>query len=141
MVGPWMPPSPNAFDRGRHHSCCMDTLLSECIRPWTLSCPPPGCFLVRLHQTMDVIMVGPWIIWAKDALDHGRDYAQPTTPPPNPPWMLSSCQNASDHGRHQGWAMDALGSERIKPWTSSVGPWMLCAQNALVDHACIMVGP
>ena len=34
------------------------------------------------------------------------------------PWMLSS-QNGLDHGRHHGWAKDALFSERIRPRTSS----------------------
>ena len=54
------------------------------------------------------------------------------------------------HGRHHGWAMDALFSERVTPWKSSwfghgcsllrahstmdvimAGPWMLSPQNGL----------
>ena len=34
------------------------------------------------------------------------------------PWMLSS-QSGLDHGRFHDLAMDALFSERIRPWTSS----------------------
>ena len=41
---------------------------------------------------MDVIMVGPWML---------------------------CFQNGLDDARHHGWAMDALFSERIRPWTSS----------------------
>ena len=41
---------------------------------------------------MDVIMVGPW---------------------------MPSSQIGLDHGRHHGWAMDALLSGRIREWTSS----------------------
>ena len=34
------------------------------------------------------------------------------------PWMLSS-QDGLENGRHHGWAMEALFSDRIRPWTSS----------------------
>ena len=33
-------------------------------------------------------------------------------------WVLSS-QNRLDHGHRHAWAMDALVSERTRPWTSS----------------------
>ena len=64
------------------------------------------------HSTMDVIMVGAWMLSYQNAVDHP------------PQWMLSR-QNASGHGRYHGWALYALcyKQERIKPWTSSwLGP-------------------
>ena len=51
-----------------------------------------GCSLLRTDFTMNVITLGPW--------------------------MLSS-QNRLEHGDHHVWDMDALFSERNKPWTSS----------------------
>ena len=81
-----------AADHGRYHGWAMDALLSDCSRPLTLSWLGHGCSLVRLQQTMDVIMVGPWMLF---------------------------CQTASGHGRYHGWAVYALCSERIRPWTLS----------------------
>ena len=48
------------------------------------------------------------------------------------PWMLSS-ESTFDDRRQYGWGMDALFSERIRPWYTMVGPWMLSCENAL-DH-------
>ena len=81
MVGPWMLPSQNGLDHGRHHGWAMDALFPERIRPWMSSWLGHGCSLLRPDKTMDVVMVGPW--------------------------MLSS-QNGLDHGRRHGWAMDVL---------------------------------
>ena len=73
-----------------NHGWPMDAPFSERIRPWTSSWLLHGCSFVRMRQTMDVIVSPTWVI---------------------------SCQVASDHGRYHGWAMDNLGSGRIRPWT------------------------
>ena len=87
MVGPWMLFSQNRSHHGCHHGWGIDGLCSDLIRPWTHG-RHHGCSLLRTDETMDVIVVGPW--------------------------MLSS-QNGSDHGRHHAWAMDVLLSERNRP--------------------------
>ena len=61
MVGPWQ--CRKHVDHGRHHAWAMDALFSS------------------EQKTMDVIMLGPWILFS---------------------------QNGLDYGRHHGWAMDAL---------------------------------
>ena len=83
MVGPRMLMfcAQNALDHGRDHATHLYALLSDCSRPWTLSCLGHGCFLVRLHPAMDVIMVGMCMLCA---------------------------QNALDHGQYHGWSLDAL---------------------------------
>ena len=67
-------------------------------------------------------------------------------------FFVECIQNILEHGRHHGWAIDALNSERIRPWTSSwsgrgcselrtdrtidvimVGPWTHWTENEL-DH-------
>ena len=86
MAGPWMLSSQNGRDYGRHR-WAMDALFSErkgehahhrgCaffserIRPWTSSWLVHGCSLLRANQTMDVIMVGPWMLSSQSGLDHG----------------------------------------------------------------------
>ena len=61
MVGPR--PCRKHVDHGRHHAWAMDALFSsEQSRPWTSSCLGHGYSLPRTDQTMDVIMVGPWML-------------------------------------------------------------------------------
>ena len=131
MVGPWMLSSQYAVYHGRHHGWCMDALFSERSRPpaWMLFCQRAsdhgryhglghGCSVLRTDYTMDVIMIGLWMLCAQNALDHGRHHC--------PPWMLS-CQIAAGHGRYHDWAMDALLSECLRPWTVSWFGWALYA--------------
>ena len=85
----------NASSHGHYLAWAMDALCSKCIRP-------PGLSLVRLHQTMDVIMVGPW-------LDHGCSAAMDVIIAPH------GCSLV-----HLLKTMDVI----------MVGPWMLWPQNA-----------
>ena len=142
---PWMQVCHKASNHGHYHGWSVDALCSECMRPWTLSCRPPGCSLVRLHQTMEVILVVPRTQYSMDVtiaqppgcslvrlqqtmdvmmVGHSLLCAQNAiyhghyhAPPPPPAWMLL-CLNASDHGRYHVRAMDVLGSEDFGPWTS-----------------------
>ena len=77
---------------------------------------------------MDVTMVEPWMLCAQIALDHNGPYyaSHPPAPTPHPPWS----QNASDDRRHHGWVVDALGSERIRPWVSS---WLALLRTHQTD--------
>ena len=78
-----------------------------------------GCSVLTAHSTMDIIVVGPWMLFSQKGVDHA--------------------------GRH-GWAADALCVQRIPPWTHGwagcsvptahdimdviiVGPWMLSSQK------------
>ena len=65
----------------------IDALLPRRIRPWASSWLGHGCSLLRTDFAMGVIMFGPYR-------------------------MLFS--NRLDHGRHDGWAVDALFSERTR---------------------------
>ena len=90
----------------------------------------PGCFLVRLHQTMDVIMVGPWMLCAEDALGHGVIIA------PHLDTLLSDCIRIRPwtiswlghgcSGLRMRWTMviivDAMCSKCIAPWTLPLPP-------------------
>ena len=104
MVGSWMLSSRNTSDHGRYHGCFRDALLSE---RWTSSWLGHGCSVLRMHQAIAAITVGPWMLASQNALDHGRDH---------------------------GWAMDALFLERIRAWTIS---WLVhgCSRvTTAVDH-------
>ena len=118
----------------------MDAGLSQSIKPWTLSWLERGCSVLRMHETMDVIMPPTWMLScqiasdhgshpgrAQNAIQHGR-YHCPT------PRMLP-CQIAADHGRYDGWALIALCSECNIPWTLSCPPPTPC-MDALVSE-CI----
>ena len=140
----------------------MDAGLSESIKPWTLSWLERGCSVLRMHETMDVIMPPTWMLSCQIASDHGShpgraqnaiQHGRYHCPPPR----MLPCQIAADHGRYDGWALIALCSECNIPWTLSCpppphplhgcscvrmhqtmdvimfGPWMFWAQNTL-DH-------
>ena len=75
---------------------------------------------------MDIIMVGPWMLFSQNGLNHGHHHGWVMDALFSgrindktmhgilvEPWMLPS-QNRLDHGRHHGWAMDAFFSERIR---------------------------
>ena len=66
------------------------------------------------HETMDVIMVGPWML------------------------SLRTHETQTMDVRHHGWAMDALSSERVRPRTLSYHDWAMdapCwAMNALFSE-------
>ena len=58
-----------------------------------------------MQSTMDVIMGGAWMLSSQNAVDH-----------------LHGCSFVREHQTMDVimvWAMDALFSERITPWTSS----------------------
>ena len=107
----------DSLDHGRSHGWAMDALLSECIRPRTLSRLGTEFeyFVLRTHQTLDVMMVGPCMLCAQNALDHGRYHA----PLPHPP-LESACIGSWYHGCHG----------------CSVEPWVICAQNAVNHGRC-----
>ena len=85
----------------------MDALCSGRNRPWKSLCLGRGCSLLRTDQTMNVIMVAPWMLSSQSGLDHGGHYgwARDVLFPER--FRLSL-----DHGRH-GWAMDALFSDGV----------------------------
>ena len=86
----------------------------------------------KVHSTMDVIMVGAWMLSYQNAVDHP------------PQWMLSR-QNASGHGHYHGWALDVLCSECMRHGRYHARPpnrpnpphgcSLVACQNAS-DHGC-----
>ena len=60
---------------------------------------------------MDVIMVGPWMLSSQDGLENGRHHG----------WAMDALfsERFKPWTFHHGWAMDALLSGRIREWTSS----------------------
>ena len=51
-------PAPHGMlssQNGRYHGWALDALLSESIRPWTVSWLGTVCFVLRTHETMDRI--------------------------------------------------------------------------------------
>ena len=73
---------------------------------------------IRTDETMDVIAVGPGMLFFRrdETMDIRTDQKMDVIMVG--PWVLSS-QYGLDHGHHHCWAMDALFSERIRPWMTS----------------------
>ena len=103
------------LNHGCHHGWAMRALFSKRIKSWMSSWLG--------HETVDIIMVGPWMLCSRNSLGRHQCWA-----------MDALFSKRIDHGRHHGWVMDALFSERVGPWTSWLGhgPWMFCAQK--LDH-------
>ena len=72
------------------------------------------------HETMDVIMVGPWML------------------------SLRTHETQTMDVRHHGWAMDALSSERMRPRTLSYHDWAMDAyrhgrHHVFFSHGCTLL--
>eukprot|EP00439_Symbiodinium_sp_Y106_P045128 s3263_g5.t1 len=111
---------PHAVEHGRYHGWPMDALSLRTQSNMDIIMVEVGSWMLSLNMRSS--MVGPFILSSQthsimDVIIVG-------------PWMLRA-QNAFDHGRCHGWAMAAIFSGCIIMDINMVGPWMLCAQDPL----------